>query len=128
MTEDIANIVCKSEPHIRYYSGESKDQHFNDPLMEYYLVIVSDKKGIRRTFNKILKNINEAGGWAEKNEMLRGEVKNSNLNYLFITIQTLIGLKDLNLKSLGLPLIKDSELYERKYLKVQDYVFKIYEE
>ena len=120
--------VPKNSRHIRYYSEVSEDFYFEHPLALHHLVFVNDSKGIRKNLNQVVQNINEIKSGPEVKIRLEGKVRNSNLNFRFVTIKTLVNLEILKLRGLGIQLVKDKELYERKYLKVEDYVSRLYEE
>ena len=76
----------------------------------------------------IVENINEVSSGVNVNERLKGKVKNSDLQFLFVTLETPLNLEVLRLENLEVKLIKDSELYEREYTKIEDYVSRLYEE
>ncbi len=120
--------VPKNSRHVRYCAEPSGDFDFDHRMVKYHLVFVNDSKGIRRNLGLIVENINEVSSGVNVNERLKGKVKNSDLQFLFVTLETPLNLEVLRLENLEVKLIKDSELYEREYTKIEDYVSRLYEE
>jgi hypothetical protein len=119
--------ISKNSRHIRYYSEPSDDFEMDYRMGKHHIVFVNDPKGIRRQLNSLIENMNHFGsGNIEKR--LEGKVKNSNLNFLFVTIETPLSINILKLENLEIPLRKDTELYERKKTKIEDYVSRLYQD
>lgn len=120
--------ILNNVRHIRYYSEASDNFDFENMMGKHHLVFVNDPKGIRRYLNQVVENINEVSSGVEISKRLEGKVKNSNLNFLFVTLETPMNFDILRLNKLGVPLKKDNELYERGHTKIEDYVSRLYEE
>ncbi len=114
--------VSKQSRHIRWNwekspeSGESVRYHF----------IVVDDRNRKETMNIILEQIQQTNSGIEIIRERNGRVDNSRFGYYFLTFDTVVAPKELDLIKLGKPIRRDRDLKERERGSLENYVAKFY--
>jgi len=98
----------------------------DSPMNRYHFVIVDDRDR-KSISNRIVTNLAKVSSVILIRE-IEGKVKGTKFRYLFVTYDSPASGEVLNLSSLGKPLKKDIDLYERvkKKMSIEDYVMKEY--
>ena len=131
MVKKISNVglrgVSNNSRHIRWNVEQSPENMIMDsPMNRYHFVIVDDRDR-KSISNRIVTNLAKVSSVILIRE-IEGKVKGTKFRYLFVTYDSPASGEVLNLSSLGKPLKKDIDLYERvkKKMSIEDYVMKEY--
>lgn len=119
-------MVPKVSRHIRWNWEQSPE---NKEMVRYHFVVVDDKnrsEKIARVMSYAINKsiINQIFDPIRKD--IEGRVKDSGLRYLFETYDSKYPPDFVNPKNVFKNVIKDSALVERKVLKIEDYVERLY--
>jgi hypothetical protein len=113
--------IAKTDRHIRWNWEQSPDDL---EKVRYHFIIVDNKRR-EGTFESIINQFQKFNP-IEIVRKVEGKVENSPYRYLFNSFDTQIAPREIDLTKIGLPKVKDSDLYERKIGSVEDYVEKLY--
>ncbi len=119
-------MVPKKSRHIRWNWEPSPE---NEEMVRYHFVVVDDKnrsEKIARVMSYAINKsiINQIFDPIRKD--IEGKVKDSGLRYLFETYDSKYPPDFVDPKNVFKNVIKDSALVERKVLKMEDYVERLY--
>lgn len=120
--------IPKKSKHIRWGYEPSKNFDIDYGLIYYHLAIVEDsdfdRKKIRDDIFSQLCQIDSRINQISEFEL---RVKNSRLKCLYVGFESIVAPKFLDLKKLNVPAKYDKEFKEKKVLKIEDYLKRIYE-
>jgi len=119
----MAKKVLKKERHVRWNWETSLEDL--DKVMYHFIVV--DDRNRRGKMNMILSAFAGYFGTLELVRSCEGQVKDSGLRYLFESYVINIKPGVINWSKIGLPVVKDKELWERQSSEgIENYVSTLY--
>jgi hypothetical protein len=114
--------------HVRYNWQNSPKGDTDQNYVRYHFVIADDKF-IDAKLDQIISNFQEKSiinFTFEEIRRVKGKFANTGLEYLFVSYDTKATPKFLSFKGISTNIKHDKDLVERKVLKIEDYIDRLY--
>ena len=122
MVKTIKKEVVKiTDRHIRWNWQQSPDEQ---EKVRYHFIVVDNKRREGK-MEELLEQLQQFSP-VETIRTTDGKVEESPHRYLFSSVDINVAPREIDITKLGLPVIRDKELYERQIGSVEDYVMKLY--
>jgi hypothetical protein len=124
----LSRTVPKESKHIRWCYEQSDRFYMEHSLANYHFVIVDTRDSFNtQIINSIFDHMLSINSVLEKEPFVCGKVHNSEFRYLLASCHALASKSSLVLDRFSRPVIFDKQLVNKEFLKLEDYVHRLYE-